>query len=611
MKLKKKLVLIFSASYILIFMCFFIASNTFLMKGFLEIEDSNIKRQTELGLKSLDLRIDELDQTTHGFAARDDTYYYIESGLKHFINELLLSSTFIDYEINFMAFLNGEGDIICSKAFNLVELKNIPFPGSIREAIEQHSVLKNYNETDNGVSGILMTLDGPILLSSRPVITTEESGPIIGTLICGRYLDFLEVEKLKESTFLSLEVIDVNDVNSLGSNKPESLALNGSQISIERQGYDTIIGYSVLYDIFEEPILVLKVDSPRDVYTHGLLVFAYFVGSGVLAGVVIALLSIFVMNHFILTRIVKLSKDVSEIDPHMIATTKVSIPGDDEVSMLSENIDEMLDALNLYQHRLKERERMATIGETSAMVGHDLRNPLQVVYLLGSRLGKKIGVLRDGGVDDSDLKDLEYIEEKLWEQTNYMNKIVSDLQDFSKNIMVVYEDADLEQMVIDVIGTLKIPDDVEVSVRLDEGLRSVRADGNLFKRVFTNMLTNGIQALPEGGSLTVTGTASDDEATIVVSDTGVGVSEENMNKLFQPLFTTKAKGTGLGLAVCKRIVEAHRGEITVESEEGVGTSFTIKIPMHPEEEDEKSSDEIGVSDAEESPELQEQQAKNS
>ena len=611
MKLKKKLVLIFSASYILIFMCFFIASNTFLMKGFLEIEDSNIRRQTELGLKSLDLRIDELDQTTHGFAARDDTYYYIESGLKHFINELLLSSTFIDYEISFMAFLNGEGDIICSKAFNLVELKNIPFPGSIREAIEQHSVLKNYNETDNGVSGILMTLDGPILLSSRPVITTEESGPIIGTLICGRYLDFLEVEKLKESTFLSLEVIDVNDVNSLGSNKPESLALNGSQISIERQGYDTIIGYSVLYDIFEEPVLVLKVDSPRDVYTHGLLVFAYFVGSGVLAGVVIALLSIFVMNHFILTRIVKLSKDVSEIDPHMIATTKVSIPGDDEVSMLSENIDEMLDALNLYQHRLKERERMATIGETSAMVGHDLRNPLQVVYLLGSRLGKKIGVLRDGGVDDSDLKDLEYIEEKLWEQTNYMNKIVSDLQDFSKNITVVYEDADLEQTVIDVIGTLKIPDDVEVSVRLDEGLRSVRADGNLFKRVFTNMLTNGIQALPEGGSLTVTGTASDDEATIVVSDTGVGVSEENMNKLFQPLFTTKAKGTGLGLAVCKRIVEAHRGEITVESEEGVGTSFTIKIPMHPEEEDEKSSDEIGVPDAEESPELQEQQAKNS
>ena len=611
MKLRKKLVLIFSASYILIFMCFFIASNTFLMKGFIDIEDSNIKKETELGLKSLDLRIEELDQTTHSFAARDDTYYYMESGLKHFINELLLSSTFIDYEINFMAFLNKEGDIICSKAFDLVELKNIPFPGSIREAIEQHGVLKDHTETDNWVSGILMTLDGPILLSSRPIITTEESGPIVGTLICARYLDFLEIEKLKGSTFLSLEVIDVNDVNSLDLYESTSLVLNGSHISIERQGYDTIIGYSVLYDIFEEPVLVLKVDSPRDVYSHGLLVLAYFVGSGVLAGFVIALLSIFVMNRFILVRIVKLSEEVSEINPHMIATTKVAIPGNDEVSMLSENIDEMLDALNLYQHRLTERERMATIGETSAMVGHDLRNPLQVVYLLGSRLGKKIGVLKDSGVDDSDLKDLEYIEEKLMEQTNYMNKIVSDLQDFSKNINVVYEEADLEQTLVDVVGTLKVPENVEVSVRLDERLRSVRADANLLKRVFTNLLTNGIQAMPKGGSLTVTGTASDDEATIMVSDTGSGISDENMSKLFQPLFTTKAKGTGLGLAVSKRIVEAHGGEITVESEEGVGTSLTIKIPMHSEEEDEKSSDETKVSDAEEASEIQVQQAKNS
>jgi len=566
-KLRKKLVLIFSASYILIFMCFIIASNTFLMKGFIDIEDSNIKKETELGLKSLDLRIEELDQTTHSFAARDDTYYYIESGLKHFINELLLSSTFIDYEINFMAFLNKEGDIICSKAFDLVELKNIPFPGSIREAIEQHGVLKDHNETDNWVSGILMTLDGPILLSSRPIITTEESGPIVGTLICARYLDFLEIEKLKGSTFLSLEVIDVNDVNSLDLYESISLVLNGSHISIERQGYDTIIGYSVLYDIFEVPVLVLKVDSPRDVYSHGLLVLAYFVGSGVLAGFVIALLSIFVMNRFILVRIVKLSEEVSEINPHMIATTKVAM---------------MLDALNLYQHRLKERERMATIGETSAMVGHDLRNPLQVVYLLGSRLGKKIGVLRDSGVDDSNLKDLEYIEEKLMEQTNYMNKIVSDLQDFSKNINVVYEDVDLEQTLVDVVGTLKVPENVDVSVRVDERLRSVRADVNLLKRVFTNLLTNGIQAMPKGGSLTVTGTASDDEATIMVSDTGSGISGENMSKLFQPLFTTKAKGTGLGLAVSKRIVEAH---------------------------EEKSSDEIKVSDAEEASEIQVQQAK--
>ena len=606
MKLRKKLVLIFSMSYILIFMFFFIASNTFLMKGFVDIEDTNIRRQTELGLKALDLRIDELDQTTHGFAARDDTYYYVESGLKHFINELLLSSTFIDYEISFMVFYNDNGDIITSKAFDLVDLKYVPFPESISVIVEQHSILKNHTITSSAVSGILNTQDGPIVLSSRPIITTEKSGPIIGTLICGRYLDFLEVEAIKGSTFLSLEIVDVNDEEALGSFGSGSMFLNGTQINIERRGYDTILGYSVLYDIFEEPVLVLKVDSPRDVYTHGLLVLAYFVGSGVLAGFVIALLSILVMNRFILTRIVKLSKEVSEIDPHMIATTKVTIPGDDEVSVLSDNIDEMLDALNLFQHRLKERERMATIGETSAMVGHDLRNPLQVVYMLGSRLNKKISVLRDGGVDESELSELEYIETKLKEQTNYMNKIVSDLQDFSKNINLVYEDTDMEQVVVEVVGTLKVPDNVEFSVTMDEGLRGVRTDGNLLKRILTNLLTNSIQAMPEGGSLAVTGTVSGDMATIVVSDTGIGISEENMSKLFQPLFTTKAKGTGLGLAVCKRIVEAHGGEISFESEEGVGTSFTIKFPLHPEED----VGEAQVSDEAEPMKLQDQRVES-
>jgi len=550
-------------SYILIFMFFFIASNIFLMKGFVDIEDANIRRQTELGLKTLDLRIHELDHTTHGFAARDDTYYYVESGLKHFINELLLSSTFIDYEIGFMVFLDDEGDTLTSKAFDLVELKNVPFPASIREVIEQHSVLRYHAGTNSAVSGILATRDGPVVLSSRPIITTEKSGPIIGTLICGRFLDVLEVEAIKGSTFLSLEILDINDEEALGSSVSGSKVLNGTQINIERRGYDAILGYSVIHDIFDDPVLVLKVDSPRDVYTHGLLVFAYFVGSGVLAGLVIALISILVMNRFILTRIVKLSEEVSEIDPHMIATTKVTIPGDDEISLLSGNIDEMLDALNLYHHRLKERERMATIGETSAMVGHDLRNPLQVVYMLSSRLNKKISALRGAGVDDSELDELEYIEAKLRDQTNYMNKIVSDLQDFSKNINVVYDDVDLEQVVADVVGTLKVPENVEVSVSLDEGLHGVRADSDLLKRVFTNLLTNAVQAMPDGGSLSVTGTVSDDAVTVVVSDTGVGVSEENVGKLFQPLFTTKAKGTGLGLSVCKRIVEAHGGEISV------------------------------------------------
>jgi signal transduction histidine kinase len=256
----------------------------------------------------------------------------------------------------------------------------------------------------------------------------------------------------------------------------------------------------------------------------------------------------------------------------------VIIQGDDEVSALSSNIDNMLKALNQYQRRLKETERMATIGETAAMVGHDLRNPLQVVYLLSARLRKRIELLT-GRVEDEDVKELEFIEDRLKAQTVYMDKIVSDLQDFSKSVMMSIEEADLEKLVTEILSSLTIPEGINVSTSFDERLRSVHADGGLMRRVFTNLLTNAVQAMPEGGFLMVEGSVVNGNAKVAVSDTGVGISEEDTAKIFRPLFTTKAKGTGLGLAVCKKLVEAHGGEISFGSKKGVGTTFNVVIPL--------------------------------
>jgi signal transduction histidine kinase len=104
-------------------------------------------------------------------------------------------------------------------------------------------------------------------------------------------------------------------------------------------------------------------------------------------------------------------------------------------------------------------------------------------------------------------------------------------------------------------------------------------DGNYFRRVVVNLLTNAVQAMPDGGRLSVEGEIIDGKVSINISDTGVGISEENKAKLFTPLFTTKAKGTGLGLAVCKRIIDAHMGSISVDSVEGEGTTFTILLPV--------------------------------
>ena len=102
------------------------------------------------------------------------------------------------------------------------------------------------------------------------------------------------------------------------------------------------------------------------------------------------------------------------------------------------------------------------------------------------------------------------------------------------------------------------------------------------RRVFTNLALNAVQAMPDGGKLTLNMQATGEAALLSVEDTGVGIPEEHLSKIFIPLFTTKAKGQGFGLPVCKRLVEAHGGTIEVESQVGKGSTFTVKLPLRKE-----------------------------
>jgi signal transduction histidine kinase len=574
LNLRGKLIFVSALTYILIFVGFVYATNNLINKGYLELESETIDRQTAIGLNTLELRVNELNHITKEYASRDNTYYFIQNNMRHYINDLIMSSTFIENDLNFMVFYNNQGDILYSKSFDLTLLKNTDFDKRVQDAIAANPELFNLTDRKSEVSGLINSEAGPLMISSHPITYSDEDYGIIGTMICGRYLDTIELAKLRDYSYQNLNLIGYNDT-------PIPLS---DGINVWRQNDETISGLTTIKDINGKPILALEVDSPRDMYMQGQRTVMYFYVSMILTGATVGLFAIYMLNRFVLDRILGLSEEVSNIDPKSLEAKSLSIPGDDEISKLSEDIDGMLQTIKDYQDLLKKRERMATIGQTAAMVGHDLRNPLQVIYMLGSRLNRVIKQLRKIENVDPLASELEYIENNLSEQTGYMNKIVSDLQDFSKSIALSVGETDMEHMVMDVLETLDIPENVDVSVVFGEDARQINVDGNYFRRVVVNLLTNAIQAMPDGGKLSVNGSASNDVASITVSDTGIGVSEDNMSKLFTPLFTTKAKGTGLGLAVCKRIIDAHDGEITVESEEGVGTTFTILLPMTRKEE---------------------------
>jgi PAS domain S-box-containing protein len=239
----------------------------------------------------------------------------------------------------------------------------------------------------------------------------------------------------------------------------------------------------------------------------------------------------------------------------------------------SDNLEELVEERT---SQLRDAQRMAGIGETTTMVGHDLRNPLQAIvnnlYLAKRRLESS----EFDGKDDI-AKKLETIHEEI----GYMNKIVSDLQDFARPVVPRLYKTDIEALARDVLSTSVTDQSTPVSVDVvaSEDLPKLTVDADLMKRVLANLVINAIQAMPDGGELTVDLRTQGRDALISVKDTGVGIPEENMGKLFDPLFTTKSMGQGFGLPVCRRLVEAHGGTITAESTAGKGSRFTIRLPL--------------------------------
>jgi signal transduction histidine kinase len=271
-----------------------------------------------------------------------------------------------------------------------------------------------------------------------------------------------------------------------------------------------------------------------------------------------------------------LNKDVAislGVYPSLLGTLATKVPKTQIYELYSDYLEELIDEktreLKEVQENLLKSQRLAAIGEAAAMVGHDLRNPLQaivnVIYLARMQLES----LSNGELKES----LDVIEE----QVEYMNKIVSDLQDYARPVKPELVKVESKRLLNETLLAIKVPEMVKVSIDVEKNATVFLTDSYLLKRVFTNLILNAMQAMPDGGRLSIRVSGTSEEVFFRFEDTGVGIPEENLNKMFQPLFTTKAKGQGLGLAVCKRLVEALNGSITVESVVGEGTTFMVKI----------------------------------
>jgi len=241
-----------------------------------------------------------------------------------------------------------------------------------------------------------------------------------------------------------------------------------------------------------------------------------------------------------------------------------------ELEAKIEEVETARSELQEAQEKLVRTEKLAAIGELSGGVGHELRNPLgaikNVAYLLNMALKQPEPLVKES---------LEILDKEVARS----EQIISSLLDYGRPRLPTQQMLSINHLTQNALFGAKVPEKVEVVSQLDESLPAIAADKDQLGIVFGNIITNAIQAMREGGKLVVKSKVLG-PAWLAVSfaDTGIGIPKENLEKLFEPMFTTRGNGVGLGLAITKALVEMHGGAIEVQSQVGKGSTFTVKLP---------------------------------
>ncbi len=282
-------------------------------------------------------------------------------------------------------------------------------------------------------------------------------------------------------------------------------------------------------------------------------------------------------------RLAEITRKISEGD----ITLRAPLKEQDETYSLALSFNTMLDNLQKTQHSLQESlelvhekqallveaEKLASIGTLATGVAHEINNPLNNIYLAAQILGKKIDQESSSKIVKETIKDI-------FSQTLRVKRIVSELLEFAREKLPDVKEINIVSVVKDVLKQMTVSGELS-NIKLD--LKSpeeidIQGDRQLLEQVFINLFNNAIDAMENDGLLDIKINAINTSVQIRISDTGEGILPENIPKVYDPFFTTKEKGTGLGMAIVYGIIRKHKGEIEISSEPNKGTTFTITLP---------------------------------
>jgi two-component system NtrC family sensor kinase len=440
-------------------------------------------------------------------------------------------------------------------------------------------------DPNEGTAGL--TLTGVSLLR-------DSSGTIIGAVVTA-YLfnnDFTLVDRIKQVAGVDTVTIFFGDlrvstnvmtesgeraVGTLVSQAVRNVVLVNGQDYVGRafvvnQMY--ITRYIPLYDHSGRIVGMLYVGalvSAFDTLVHtfnervAIIAFVCIILAGVIAVPIARLIT------QPITELVEANRRLAQGD----MTVRVEPSGSSELGLLGTSFNNMVETLQHAQQELLHKDRLASMGQLAAGVAHEINNPLGTILLYSDILYKELPA------DDHRRADLKMI----IDETNRCKTIVADLLNFARQHEVMAKVMNLHDLLDEVLKGLTKQsrfEGVRVEKNYDTDLPFIMADSDQLRQVFIILLDNAAEAIEASGTITICTRPVDEHwVEIRISDTGCGIAEENLNKVFTPFFTTKplGQGTGLGLSIAYGIIKMHRGQISLQSKVGEGTTVTITLPM--------------------------------
>lgn len=566
MKLRTKTVLAFLVATICLVGVIHTTSYTILLNSYGQLEQKEVSQTVERVQGQLLNQYSVLNSKLGDWAVWDDSYRFVHDNNSAFIQSNINPTAFSILGLNYMIFVNSSGRYVFGMGFDLANDTGMRIPNSVLTLVTSNTRIWDFQNLNDSLTGIVLLPEGPLLLASRPILTSQGSGPIRGAVIFARYFDQQFVESLSTTVHLPLNLTLFSSWQESDATSSYSSVI--PSIYVHPLNTNQIAGYYVIDDINSQPALVLGTTLPRDTYTQGLTTLSYLDLSVVATSVAFSVVMLLLMERVVLSRLHKLDVDVMSITGQTDFAAKLSISGDDAIASLSGSINKMLEEIENKTIQLRKSERFSAIGELATMVAHDLRNPLQGIANAAFFLKRS----PTAGAKEKEM--LTLIEDDV----KYSDKIVNDLLDYSRNLHLELTETNPQLLMKQTLSLVTIPKNIDV-VDKTESEPTFKVDVDKIKRVFINIINNAMDAMPNGGLLVLQAKGSDHEVDFIFVDSGVGMTKEVLERIFTPLYTTKAKGMGFGLSICKRIVEAHRGQISAKSTPGKETVFTISLPV--------------------------------